>query len=188
MEVWVAGADGSEPAQLTHGPGRWQGSPAWSPDGRHIAFDSQAADGSWHIWTVDIAERPPAADHDGSRRPEHADLVARRRMDLFLVETGECARLLATRHLADAGRLRVEGAGHARRRRIRGARVGRRENPVVSTGAAHLSGDGAATCRRRAPHAHRVRDRHRSGSQRQRHLLRAVLRPPSRPARQRRCA
>ena len=54
VEVWVASADGSEPAQLTHGPGRWQGSPAWSPDGRYIAFDSQADDGSWHIWTVDI--------------------------------------------------------------------------------------------------------------------------------------
>ena len=54
VEVWVANADGSEPAQLTHGPGRWQGSPAWSPDGRRIAFDSQGDDGRWHIWTVDI--------------------------------------------------------------------------------------------------------------------------------------
>jgi len=54
VDVWIAGADGSEPAQLTHGPGRWQGSPAWSPDGREIAFESRAADGSWHVWTVDI--------------------------------------------------------------------------------------------------------------------------------------
>jgi Tol biopolymer transport system component/DNA-binding winged helix-turn-helix (wHTH) protein len=54
VDVWIAGADGSRPAQLTHGPGRWQGSPSWSPDGRHIAFDSQGNDGQWHIWTVDI--------------------------------------------------------------------------------------------------------------------------------------
>jgi Tol biopolymer transport system component/DNA-binding winged helix-turn-helix (wHTH) protein len=54
VEVWIAGADGSAPAQLTHGPGRWQGAPAWSPDGLQIAFESQAQDGSWHIWTVDI--------------------------------------------------------------------------------------------------------------------------------------
>jgi Tol biopolymer transport system component/DNA-binding winged helix-turn-helix (wHTH) protein len=51
-EVWVANADGSSPAQLTHGPGLIQCSPAWSPDG-HIAFDSEASDGTWHIWTVD---------------------------------------------------------------------------------------------------------------------------------------
>jgi Tol biopolymer transport system component len=51
-EVWTAGADGSTPQQLTHGPGRWQGSPHWSPDGRQVAFDSLAADGSWHIWTI----------------------------------------------------------------------------------------------------------------------------------------
>jgi Tol biopolymer transport system component len=54
LEVWVASADGSNPAQLTHGPGRWQGSPTWSPDGRQIAFESRAADGSWHIWTVNV--------------------------------------------------------------------------------------------------------------------------------------
>lgn len=54
VEVWIAGADGSEPAQLTHGAGRWQGSPSWSPDGRTVAFESRAAGGSWHIWTVDI--------------------------------------------------------------------------------------------------------------------------------------
>jgi Tol biopolymer transport system component/DNA-binding winged helix-turn-helix (wHTH) protein len=54
VEVWVAAANGSQPAQLTHGPGRWQGSPTWSPSGREIAFESQAAGGGWHIWTVDL--------------------------------------------------------------------------------------------------------------------------------------
>ena len=90
LEVWVAGADGSDPAQLTHGPGRWQGSPAWSPDGRQIAFESRAADGSWHIWTVDIQsgiqqqittdpgdQNMPTWSHDGewiyfSWKQEHA--------------------------------------------------------------------------------------------------------------------
>jgi eukaryotic-like serine/threonine-protein kinase len=54
VEVFIAGANGSNAVQLTHGPGRWQGAPAWSPDGRQIAFESQASDGSWHIWTVDV--------------------------------------------------------------------------------------------------------------------------------------
>lgn len=72
VEVWVAGADGSEPAQLTHGPGRWQGSPAWSPDGRHIAFDSQGNDGSWHIWTVNIQsglQQQITTDHGDQNMP-----------------------------------------------------------------------------------------------------------------------
>ena len=52
MEVWVVDADGSQPVQLTHGPGRQQGSPRWSPDGRRVAFDSQGEDGHWGIWTI----------------------------------------------------------------------------------------------------------------------------------------
>ena len=50
----MAGTDGSKPERLTRGPGRWQCSPTWSPDGKRIAFDSQAEDGSWHIWTIDV--------------------------------------------------------------------------------------------------------------------------------------
>jgi Tol biopolymer transport system component len=39
---------------LTRGPGRAQGSPRWSPDGRSIAFDSQTEDGHWDVWTVGV--------------------------------------------------------------------------------------------------------------------------------------
>ena len=52
-EIWLAAADGSNPTQLTHGPGLWQGSPRWSPDGRRIAFDSYDEDGHSDIWTID---------------------------------------------------------------------------------------------------------------------------------------
>ncbi len=57
-EIWLAGADGSSPTQLTHGPGRRQGSPRWSPDGQKIAFHSQAVDGRWDIWTIDVDGGP----------------------------------------------------------------------------------------------------------------------------------
>ena len=53
VEIWLAKVDGSDPHQLTHGPGRWQGSPRWSPDGRRIAFDSVDDSGHSHVWTID---------------------------------------------------------------------------------------------------------------------------------------
>jgi Tol biopolymer transport system component len=59
QEIWLASADGSNPVQLTHGPGRMQGSPAWSPDGRWIAFDSEGADGHWDIWTIEPSGAAP---------------------------------------------------------------------------------------------------------------------------------
>jgi dipeptidyl aminopeptidase/acylaminoacyl peptidase len=37
VDIWLAGADGSNLQQLTHGrAGHFQGSPSWSPDGRQI--------------------------------------------------------------------------------------------------------------------------------------------------------
>ena len=59
MEIWLAAADGSSPAQLTRGPGRLQNSPAWFPDGQRIAFDSLGEDGRSDIWTIDVAGGAP---------------------------------------------------------------------------------------------------------------------------------
>jgi eukaryotic-like serine/threonine-protein kinase len=58
-EIWLAGADGSNPTQLTHGPGLWQDSPRFSPDGRQVAFDSLGEDGTWDVWTIDAGGGAP---------------------------------------------------------------------------------------------------------------------------------
>ncbi|OYW07835.1 MAG: hypothetical protein B7X34_10100 [Acidobacteriia bacterium 12-62-4] len=52
-DIWVANADGSNPVQLTHQIGRFQGSARWSPDGRWIAFDSLPPDGKQVVYVVD---------------------------------------------------------------------------------------------------------------------------------------
>jgi Tol biopolymer transport system component len=63
-EIWLANADGSNPVQLTRGPGLSQGAPRWSPDSRRIAFDSMDANGQWDIWVID-------ADGASPRRVTH---------------------------------------------------------------------------------------------------------------------
>jgi TolB protein len=49
-DVWAVATDGSNPRRLTAGPGDNQGS-AWSPDGRHLAFQSNRL-GGWQIFTM----------------------------------------------------------------------------------------------------------------------------------------
>jgi eukaryotic-like serine/threonine-protein kinase len=58
-DIWLANIDGSNAVQLTRGPGQVQGTPRWSPDGRRIAFNSQAADGRMDIWTIDAEGGAP---------------------------------------------------------------------------------------------------------------------------------
>jgi len=57
FEVWVIGADGSEPTRIFHGEcciGDWDG-PVWSPDGGRIAFfdDADVDYGTWLVVNAD---------------------------------------------------------------------------------------------------------------------------------------
>jgi Tol biopolymer transport system component/predicted Ser/Thr protein kinase len=49
--IWICGADGSNPVQLTSF-GSYTGTPRWSPDGRRLVFDSVEA-GDWNVYVID---------------------------------------------------------------------------------------------------------------------------------------
>jgi Tol biopolymer transport system component len=66
-EIWLVDADGSNPTRLTRGPGRWQGAPRWSPDGRSIVFCSMDEDARWNVWRIGVdgsGLRQVTQDHD----------------------------------------------------------------------------------------------------------------------------
>lgn len=57
-EIWIADADGENPARITSFGGPPTGAPSWCSDGRRVAFDSRTS-GSSSLYVVDIGERLP---------------------------------------------------------------------------------------------------------------------------------
>jgi Tol biopolymer transport system component len=52
-EIWVADRDGDNALKLTAFDGPYTSGPSWSPDGRHLLFDSPAVDGNFDLYEVD---------------------------------------------------------------------------------------------------------------------------------------
>lgn len=59
LQVWVMKSDGSDSHALTNVLPDEGGAqlPSWSPDGRSIAIQTNAANHSAHVWVVDVASR-----------------------------------------------------------------------------------------------------------------------------------
>jgi dipeptidyl aminopeptidase/acylaminoacyl peptidase len=52
--LWFAAADGkSEPRRLTNAPGKKDGHPRWSPDGKYILFESNRS-GDSQLWVINV--------------------------------------------------------------------------------------------------------------------------------------
>jgi Tol biopolymer transport system component/tRNA A-37 threonylcarbamoyl transferase component Bud32 len=75
-QIWVADADGSNPAALTSFASGLAGSPKWSPDGQFLVFDARPESGA-DIYTVPASGGPvkrltdyPGEDHDPSWSPD----------------------------------------------------------------------------------------------------------------------
>lgn len=83
-QIYAVNPDGTALAQLTHvTKGQTAENPAWSPDGRHIAFDSNMS-GAFRLWIMDAngghlrmvaGDRPNVADVLPSYTPDGRRLV-----------------------------------------------------------------------------------------------------------------
>jgi serine/threonine protein kinase/WD40 repeat protein len=59
VSIWLSDANGGSLAQITRGPGRYDGSPRWSPDGRWIAYDALGSDRRRKINVVESSGGQP---------------------------------------------------------------------------------------------------------------------------------
>jgi TolB protein len=83
-QIYAVNPDGTALAQLTHvAQGQTAADPAWSPDGRHIAFDSDLS-GAVRLWIMDAngrhahmvaGDRPTTADFLPTYTPDGRRLV-----------------------------------------------------------------------------------------------------------------
>ena len=119
--------------QLTHGPGRWQGSPRFSPDGRQVAFGSLSSPGSWHIWAVDSDGGSPRQITDDAGDQQVPSWSRDGQWIYFSANSGHGQNIWRGNWRGEAA-----GAGFSRRQWLVRLRMGRRQDVALSAG--HLPG------------------------------------------------
>src|SRR5260370_1412925 len=76
VAIWLSDANGANLIQLTTGPGTYDGSPRWSPDGQWIAFDPLGDDGRRSVQVVESTGGPPLL-HYCDRAANSRDPISR---------------------------------------------------------------------------------------------------------------
>jgi TolB protein len=71
-QIYVMSADGSKPRQLTHPPAENGYYPAWSPDGRTIAFTKDMSDNNYIYLMNTDGSNQRRLTHDNSENEEEA--------------------------------------------------------------------------------------------------------------------
>jgi Tol biopolymer transport system component len=76
--IWICKSDGSDVRQMTSldGRGFWAGSPAWSPDGKWIAFDSRSPQTESSIFVLDVSGGKPRRLTGPGPNRHYSQLVA----------------------------------------------------------------------------------------------------------------
>ncbi len=67
LEIWISGARGESPTQLTHSEGPQVGSPRWSPDSRRLVYDAHH-EGDADIFVLDADGGAPVRLTEGKYR------------------------------------------------------------------------------------------------------------------------
>ncbi len=118
--------DGQKDQQVVSGSGIYGGRPAWSPDGKKIAFATQTPEGlkemyhQIYIYDLETGNREQITSHRGGRHPAWSsggeiafveNLIDGNQISVFNVETGKKETLFYNRPEIDYGALAWDPSG-----------------------------------------------------------------------------
>jgi TolB protein len=132
-EIYLMNIDGLDPRRLTSS-GAFNGSPAWSHDGKTIYFYSNREGGAFRIWAMDADGRHPHAITP-KERPAFSPAIMQDGRIAFAEKTTDGFRIASIAQ--DGSDIRIESGTQAD---CRGPAFDRHANRMVCTGKGSLAG------------------------------------------------